>query len=281
MLKFPGKDFIRRQLANRYGRFANCLFVLSTGRAGTTMLAHLMEITHGVQAEHEPFPLYLKETCDAWHQFPDRSMNFPSQFATSRMRVLCRNRYHEGLYAECSNRLTYVAYELRDHFPNAKFIHLYRDPADVVRSIMRRKYYTEGTSEKSDWGRYRITPRDSDPAIRLWDKWTPFQKCCWYWAAINQYSINFVNDSGERAQSLNAEDFFHNRNEEYSSLCNWLGLNPPASDEIQQLLAKPANSQVSGEFDTWNSWSIEQRKDLIDIAGETAVRLGYDKYQSA
>src|SRR5690606_29103007 len=64
---------------------------------------------------------------------------------------------------------------MNEIFPDAIYIHLHRDPKDVVRSIMNREWYD--------------VPEDyRHPSFMIdgWENMTQFEKACWYVRLTNE-----------------------------------------------------------------------------------------------
>ena len=86
----------------------------------------------------------------------------------------------DGDYGEANVYLERVLNELQDVFPEAEFVHLYRDPKDVVRSLMNR-----------DW--YEVPEDNKHPVmgVPFWSKMSQFEKVCWY-SQISPRAIRFI-----------------------------------------------------------------------------------------
>lgn len=268
---------LKRLVLRQIRRDVRCVFVLSTGRCGTTSLASLLNLSDSITAVHEPRPRFLEETKALYetHRANIASVerNFLNGFQWTRYPSLLEAWKTSSYYAECSNRLTYAAPALARHFKKAQFIHLYRHPADVVRSAMRRGYYTGDHV----WDPSRITPRQDDDARSHWESWTEFEKCCWYWKAVNEFSCRFGKSVGaDRCFSLPAEMLFENNEETLLHLFHWLGAEAPAQHSRHDALSEPQNTQTQGKFPLWDDWSLPMKQTLSRIASPVAEQLGYD-----
>ncbi len=275
-----GKRLLRRAVTAAVRRRASCLFVLSTGRVGTVTLTHLLELSPAVDAQHEPGPQFLEETRRAYQGSPRNGAQTAAlarAFAASRVRPLWRAARPGRVYAECSNRLTFLAPQLAEYLPRSRFLHLHRDPATVVRSAMRRGYYRD-----HPWDAYRITPRPDDPFAGEWEGWGPFERCCWYWAAVNGFCLDAAQRlPPERVLSARMEALFGANGDGVTRLCGWLGVpaGPPA--EVRRVAGTRYNAQRENAFPQWSEWSAAQRAALARIAGPVATRLGYHEYAGA
>lgn len=276
MIEFPGKQLSRFFVGIALRSSTRCLFVLSTGRVGTVTLTHLLNLSSRILARHEPGPLLLDETKHAYQRHPlsgHEGRKLARLFATTRARALLRAARRRQLYAECSNRLTYMAPALAEYFPHSRFIHLFRDPAATVRSGMRRQWYVD-----NPWDDARITPRPDDRWADAWSDWGPFEKCCWYWNAVNEFALDIVALlPSERVFSTSMESLFASH-EGAERIFRWLGVEIPPREEIQRVIAKPYNAQRENRFPSWSEWTPEQKEQLERIASGTARRLDYLTY---
>jgi len=273
-LQFPGKRWLKARLWFPFCRRTRCLFVLSTGRCGTASLTRLLALSPEIHSYHEPKPPFLQESQQAYLHgplLPPQQQAFASHFLNLRARQLLSAYRQQVLYAECSNRLSFLAPALAHCFPQSRFIHLYRHPADVVRSGMRRGYYTG----YNNWDRYRIVPRSDDPAAAEWSQWDELAKVCWFWKATNAYCRQWTLETPDRCFSLAAEALFTDP-AATDHLFDWLGLARLPREQTDQLRATPENAQRTGDFPDWPAWSEDQRCTLRSIAGEVADQLGYD-----
>jgi hypothetical protein len=246
-------------------------FVLSTGRVGTATLAEVLGSLPGVKAVHEPQPFLLPESAAAyaaggWNAPMDQGLAAAVLAARER---LWRPAAERGLvYVETANRLTYLARPLDALLPRSCFIHLHRHPADVIRSAMRRGYYA-GHS----WDRWRIRPRKGSKAAATWPSWTSFERCCWYWDAVNREALSILDDVPDRCLDLASVDLFENASGTVARLGEFLGLDVPlpAVDAVPR-----ANVQEDGSFPLLAEWEDPMLASVEQICGETARRLGYD-----
>jgi hypothetical protein len=246
-------------------------FVLSTGRVGTDTLAHLLSRAPELIAVHEPAPRLFPETRQAYVDAPlddRRARDLLVLAGCGRARLWADCLLRGKRYVETSNRMTYLADALLLHMPHSQFIFLHRHPGEVVRSGMRRGYY-----DHHRWDADRIAPRPEDPAAQFWQSWSPFERNCWYWHAVNRLGLEFVARHPDRCFTLRSSELFDAEPGSLSALGRFLGLKRP--EGLAPASAAPRNAQQKGEFARYGAWSHEQRETLRRIAGDTAERLGY------
>lgn len=260
-----------KSLIGRIGwRDATCLFVLSTGRTGTTSLERLLNLSTEIAAFHEPRPFNNTCTNEALHHLDADPQRFARFFTKHRAGLIGSVRRQGLVYAE-TNNMVFLAPVISRLLPRARFIHLHRHPAEYVRSGMRRQWYA-GHS----WDLIRLHPAEDDPINEQWAHWGPFEKICWFWATANDRFLDMISAMpAERAETIAFADLFSGSTDVYRRLFEIIDIAPPPPFQAMQLLARPANSQQSGDFPLFEDWTTEQRQTLWDIAGPTMERLGY------
>ncbi len=157
-------------------------FFLSTARSGSKWLSKYLDTATSLTACHEQtlncrYPRESKELIfdkRTGHGFVDLLKN------NDEIRQLCiesRNWIEtiEGDYGEVNIYLERVLGVLQEVFPEAEYVHLHRDPKDVVRSLMNR-----------DW--YEVPEDCKHPVmgVPFWSKMTQFEKVCWYVRLTNE-----------------------------------------------------------------------------------------------
>jgi len=268
---------MRRAVSATARHRASCVFVLSTGRVGTVTLTHLLELSPVVDAAHEPSPQFLEETHRAYQDAPlaaARAAATVRAYAASRARSLWRATRGGRLYAESSNRLTFLAPSLSEYLPRSRFIHLHRDPATFVRSGIRRGWYRD-----HPWDTYRITPRPDDRHAGEWDAWGPFERCCWLWGAVNGFCLDVMERlPAGRGFGIRMEDLFARDGAAAARLFAWLAIPAGAPEDVGRVITTRYNEQRENDFPQWSEWTAAQRATLARIAGPVAVRMGYHEY---
>ena len=249
----------------------SAIFVLSTGRTGTDTLHHLYALSQDAISKHEPRPQLLAERQHAFHAVEDNLPVFQKIFRRARGYELLKARRLGKIYIETSARMTFLAPAIHALMPEAKFIYMTRHPADIVRSGMRRGWYTGHPADP-----YRITPRKTDPIHDLWGQMTPFEKICWYWAAYNRFSLNFFEKLDDRKRFLlKSEDFFEADMDLIPRLFQFAGLDSPSSSTVAQVMSKKINAQHDNKFPQFSGWSEEQKQALLQFAEPEIDELGY------
>lgn len=251
-----------------------CVFVLSTGRTGTETLAALCRLSNRVFACHEPTPLLYRLSKSAYDQPAGEGVweALAAGFLTARDDQL---RYALSCgrgYVETSPQGTFLAPAILASIPSVRFLHLVRDPRDVVRSGMRRRWYAGHSMDET-----RITPRSGSSEAARWGSMTPFQKNVWLWAETNRWILEFCAGlPADRVLCVQAQRLFVGDPEVLRGLFAFIGSPMPTQRRIQRVLGKVLNGQRNGSFPSVADWTSGMQRDLIDLAGGTAERLGFD-----
>jgi hypothetical protein len=250
-----------------------CLFVLSTGRVGTETLAALLGISVNVFAYHEPKPLLYGLSKLSYECSDNEEVGkvLQESFVVARQELIKRSLECNRGYIESSPQVTFLAPFIQKVIKNVRFIHLVRDPRDVVRSGMRRNWYEGHISDKT-----RIIPHPDSSAGREWDSYNAFKKNLWLWNETNSWILKFTSGMpAERILLLRSEDIFGAREDVLRKLFIFAGSSIPSGRKIMQVLGKKLNQQTAGTFPDSDGWSDEMRNDLLEITGQTAQSLGY------
>lgn len=250
-----------------------CVFVLSTGRVGTQTLSSIFKLATNIFAYHEPKPL-LYGLSKLSYEFSNNTLVrkvLREAFLIARKEIMEYSLFYGRGYVETSPQTTFLAPIILEAIPNARFIHVVRDPRDVVRSGMRRKWYDGHVADKT-----RIVPNhDSEEGIQ-WRSFTIFQKNLWLWTETNKWIHKFSTGlPNDRILLICAEDLFTVHEEIIEKLFAFIDSPIPSKRQIKRVLSKSLNSQKDGIFPEVSDWSGEMRKDLISIAGSTAEVYGY------
>ena len=252
---------------------SDAVFVLSTGRAGTKTLAALGSLDAQLYARHEPQPLLFALSKSAYANLHvNKNLDiFKSAYWTARIDLFYAALQNKKRYFETSPQSTFLGPVIADLLPKSKFIHLTRHPLAVIRSGMRRKWYSGNLLDST-----RIEPLADSPFYGVWQSWSPFEKNIWLWRETNQWIQQFLSDlPPHRHQLIQAEKIFDNYPTTMSSLFDFLGVPTPADHKIKKILSRSMNAQASGAFPLPDKWSQSMLASAKDILGDSAQDLGY------
>lgn len=251
-------------------RSARCLFVLSTGRTGSSTLIRLLNLSPKVTALHEPKPNLVRQYRRAYSGVMKRPDRYRRLFERARRRLISRACPNGEVYAEAT-LLKFFAPVIAEMLPNAKFLHLHRHPGEIIRSAMRRRWFQDNPLD-----RYRIVPEPVDWAHQRWPQWDAFSKSCWTWHAENEYFLRLAQNIGpDRVLQLPFDEWSDQSTGTYERVFAFIDVDPPDRGSAQAVLNVKHNEQTSGSFPTYEQWSPAQKQTLVEIAGHTMNQLGY------
>jgi hypothetical protein len=198
-------------------------------------LARTFDRSEGVTAVHEPEPLTAALNIDA----------AGGSSAVEGLRSL-RSITGEGVYLESGAFLGFLAEDLVEAFPGARFLHVHRDPRAFVASALATWFPPQ---EHHSW--WPEIPLDSPPLRMIW-----------WWNAVNRAGVEALRNFGPGAVlRVGTEELWHGGG--VGRVAEWLGVPPPPP-------SVPVNSRLGqAEWDpAWEGF-------LADHAGEVMDELGY------
>ena len=238
------------------------LFVLSTGRCGTALITKILASSSSIRCEHNPKP-DLEYVSSFVHHNNIDSQSLKAAVLASRFDLYFLDSYQRGqIYAETNNRISFFASALSELLPKSKFIHLVRDPADFVRSGMRRGYYQEGSVQYQ---------RLNGSNFLAWNKFSPLEKITWEWNEINQNIENFKYlVPSHRVLTIFSESLYTDPGVTHD-IYDFIGIDNPfsgikGSNILHRILSFPINKQTIGDFPEYSRWSSADKKSFLRIA---------------
>jgi len=246
------------------------LFVLSTGRCGTGLITKLLSQSPLLRVEHNPKP-ELEYVSSVIHRDNIDKDALEIAVLSARFDLFFLDTFRRGkIYVETNNRISFFAPGLAHLLPNAKFIHLVRNPADFVRSGMRRGYYQEGVvqHQRLDGSNY---PH--------WNAFSRLEKVTWEWNEINRKIEDFKSKiENDRALTINSESLYEDP-ATTSKVYDFLAIENPflsqsGSRRLAKILSKPVNKQEEGSFPKYSDWNEVDKKAFQRIA-TLAAKYGY------
>ncbi|MCG8449213.1 MAG: sulfotransferase, partial [Pirellulales bacterium] len=176
-----------------------------TGRCGTKLLTQLLEKVPATACFHAPQPELLSYEKLAYEQGESNFEAFKLLISACRFELMADCFVRGRRYIETNQRITFFAPHLYELFPQARFIHLVRNPYSFVRTGAALNYY-EG--QYADLG--RITPIEGPAAIQ-WPHMSIYQRCAWLWNETNEFIERFkAQCDPSRVLTVLAEDLFDN-----------------------------------------------------------------------
>jgi hypothetical protein len=192
-------------------------------------------------------------------------------------RLIIRYAEINKVCIDCSWKNTWILPPLMDLFPQARILHLVRDPRNNVVSCHNLDYYGQPTSHR--W-------RGTLPLIRRpdWDQLGPFQRNCVFWAESHRLILDSARN-GRKTQ------YFLLRLEELARVDPVIGmyeffeLSPPPRELILRILSTKVNTKEREKMEILKSKSdvvpcfhfasAEVKHSVRDLCGPVATQLGY------
>jgi len=234
------------------------LFILSTGRSGTTSIANMLSAVPGAVIVHERKPKLLPEAVAALRgTMPE----------TALVELLRTTRDPASLGAttiagESNQRLSFVLPALSKAFPDARYILLQRDGREVVDSLHHRWWYHPREAHLRhptlrEWAETRVQGTDLAMPHAEWSEMSSFARCAWYWSIVPTLVRRDASRLGLPLLEIRLEDLSASRAalESFLSLPNGSIAAPPRSNATRS--ARPS----------WRAWSPSMRRDFARHAG--------------
>ena len=257
------------------------VFVLTTGRSGSNYIVNLLNnaFPDQVEAYHEPYPV-LEYFPNYFYQNQDKVSELKNIFNTARMELVLKSFIKEKIYIESNQCLVFLSDIILDLFPNAKFIHLIRNPIDFTISAVKKGWY----KNDSIWENGRIRHKDED----IWIKKTHIEKLAWYWNETNQHIENFkLKVDPENMLTLKLEKLTTEKDtlQKFINFCgiestmhNPENINAIQTKKVNELHihpAEPDNMKKVRTFPSFFNWKESERERFIQEVEVLAKKYNY------
>ena len=162
------------------------LFIVSTGRSGSTTIARTLNQHPRVTAVHEPHRSLIRLSTEWAHGLRDPDLVRAELYATYDASV-CPG---PDVFAESDQNLSVLLDPLLSRAHHARVLWLVRDGRDVVSSALRKGWYQGGApadNRSNAWDDYRLRgDLCGEVEKEAWEGMTAFEKNCWYWSYVNR-----------------------------------------------------------------------------------------------
>jgi hypothetical protein len=186
----------------------NLLFILSTGRSGSTSIAKSLNLHSKIECRHETF--YSLIHLSSLLAYKKVSEKIVEEMIKNLFDIGTLSKNNINTYGESDQRLWNMVPILIKLFPNAKFIHLVRNGKSTVNSTFARGWYSEKDNlNPMPWAQYRLSGYECGViSEHVWNNWSAFEKNCWYWKYVNEsIAKSFQQIPNEQKITISLEQF--------------------------------------------------------------------------
>jgi len=263
-------------------------FILSTGRAGSKMLAKSLARHPQVFAIHEPLPHLNAEAFAYWNGHLTEK-KIKKSVDNKRSKLVKQVSNNRTVYIESSHYCSYLA-PILDELYNSKFIFLYRDGRNFVRSgLERENWYPEKAFKhpKNGFGeilRRQIRRRFLIDVGYSWDDHqlippkmytSRMEKISWLWNEINSEIFEFLatlpadKHMFQKLENLNRDAF-----KEIVSFID-VESSDKILDDMISVSTSGVNKTVDRRVPKFDNWQTTDREKFWKISGNMMEKLGY------
>lgn len=259
------------------GRFQKVVFIVSSGRTGTTALArHLDTCYEQVCALHEPKPSWRLRRASG--KALSGRMQLPQLvelLARSRRKLV--ESIREPIYIESNPYLGGFVEAFGQVFENPMMIHVVRDPRTFVRSSMNFGAFRGLKKLANLCIPYWLPKPDYLAGHTLrWRKMSEPQRMAWYWSIINRAINRGQERYGDRYLRIRFEDLFAADGSGLQKLTDWIGL-PRCARLSEDANREQVNASRERNFPKWADWDEQLKTQLLEYCGELMDMYGYDR----
>jgi hypothetical protein len=256
------------------------VFIVSTGRCGSQMLAKLLGLHPEILALHEPQPWLNLEAFFAWSGSRD-SVEINQRISGKRSTLIAQVvEDNQLIYVESSNFLSHLIPQLDELF-EPDFIYLYRNGRDFVRSGLSRPWYkpVDSKTRIANFLRRRFAVEVGysfiDHRLRPPKCYgSRLQKCTWLWAEINRVILNgLATVSEDRRFQLRLEDLGENVLRE---VLGFIGVDASSNLLREMLTIASERPNATPKSRVRPTWGVVEEQSFEAIAGSVMHQLGYD-----
>ncbi len=257
----------------------NRVFILGSPRSGTTFLGRAIGGLPGVVYCHEPFLTKMI----TGYIYRERIPGGFSRFLYTTVAAVHRLAYPGSarMILEKTPRNCTIADFLSIAFPQARFLHIVRDPRDAAASHREQPWLVHGTDRlprlhpyRFVWGsrpRYWVEPERIDEFRTTSD----VGRIAWEWRRYNQWALSLRNLADpQRYRRLRYEDLSGGNGMALArELCGFLHIQDSRSVET---ITRNLDAFSGRSIGRWRrDLTSRQCQDIEQEAGELMTELGY------
>ena len=225
------RRLVQRSLLDRDVRTERRFFCQNSGACGSHYIVDLLNENGVERVFHEKEP-DLNEI---------GVRHFNSALPKSNLVQTLRYTRH-NVFFEANNRLFSLSRELADAFPGARFIHLFRHPANAVRSAMSKPNVAE----------YQKTNVRFSGSMAGTAEHRPLERFCLYWKNVNQRILDDLQTLERSGTEVIWLDFDNLISGDVSGLETFLDCKLPNRKRSPSNVGAVRGEGKFPSFDQWN-----------------------------
>lgn len=236
-------------------------FFLSAPRSGSTWLANFIDKSTPARCQHE----FLLN-----HEYTGSTL-IENKRTTHGITSLLTNRgkvekllgqggiWIDALgqdYAEANVYLHHFLPEIKKLYPDAIYIHLYRNPKDVIRSLYNRGWYMTPDN-----------PRHPRLDMSNWAEFSRIRKLCWFVRTVNENLMKFCSYNLCFERMVSDREYLARHLSELG-----IAVHPRIAKKIHGM---KLNENRNSDFPDFEFWNDSDKSDFVDTMGSILQKLGY------
>ena len=257
-------------------------FVVGHPRSGTGLMTHVLNAAGPGVAEHE----YLVDRTLLGTLIEAATAYYQGQLSGEEITALLRAaRLDPSVRIDSSWKNVWILPPLLELYPDARFLHITRDPRQNVIACHNLDYYGEA-GRRPEFSGYPMSRwLRAMPRIRVadWNALSPFERNCAFWVETHRLILDTLSARPGRYLRLRLEDL---RDDAVARVVyRFFDLPVPPAVEIGRAVATPANPKSIDKhlvaqkkrdiLPRFEACPAEVRETLRRMCGPTAERLGY------
>lgn len=265
-------------------------FIIGCPRTATTAYAKILNIATNAKVFIEQSPKLGYASRELYLGHVDDPKSFIYAAKQEHIELIHGLGKHYG--DKNKNYLPFLPYML-EVWPTSKYIFLYKDGRDVVRSIMNFRLNPDrgnvfGMREdlknskiiypmQDLWDYARIRPKEGECYYEEWQELSAFEKICWYWAKYNSLAIDTLSKlDKERYLAINVSQ---KSIDDVRNAFSFLELSDFNKEKILNMLNAKINTSLKSSsftpFPKWQNWTSEQKLIFDNHCSTIMAKLGY------
>ncbi len=244
------------------------VFILSTGRTGTTFLADFLNHYGNITAAHEPKPSRVLRMWSMASLEGRVSKDYLAA-AFSKKRHKALKNVHTPVYIESNPFVAGFTDALKELFDDPIIIHVVRDPRTYITSSIN---HGNTVGLKSFFNKYVpfwvYTPKGYRQS-----QLEPVLRTAEHWRVINE-TLQKYGKSSKNYYLFKFEEVFSGKQEKLGDLLKIIGAPKGALEEFKNSKV-PRNKAQHNQIKSWEEWPKSQREQVEKICGKLMQSYGY------